>query len=184
MSLRRKRIDGKELSALALSAGLLLGACRSAQRAPSAPSNEGVSDAELAQETNRETDPELSPPEPVTPTDPWQGSAIHSTDSNAGTYRVEYRTRPEPIPLNAPFEIDVRVSADSPAAMDDLSLDVDGYMPDHLHGMSRRPAVEDLGQGRFSVNGMLFHMPGDWQLFFDFSHGAATERAQFDVVLD
>jgi hypothetical protein len=31
---------------------------------------------------------------------------------------------------------------------------------------------------------MLFHMPGRWEIHCDITHGAVTERAQIEIVLD
>ena len=41
---------------------------------------------------------------------------------------------------------------------------VEGWMPGHGHGMLRQSEVDDLGDGRYRVRGMLFHMPGVWDL--------------------
>jgi len=72
-------------------------------------------------------------------------------------------------------------------------------MPEHHHGMTLKPLVsaidgpllQDLppghgarGDGRFEVRGMLFHMPGRWEIQFDITHGAVTERAQIEINLD
>lgn len=106
--------------------------------------------------------------------------------SNGGTYRVTYVTDPDPIPLNHMFSIDV-VIADKdgkPIADGDVQLVADAAMPAHGHGMNTKPSVEAEGNGRFHVRGMLFHMPGEWQIYFDIVHKGVAERAQADVVLE
>ena len=40
------------------------------------------------------------------------------------------------------------------------------------------------GDGHFTVEGMLFHMVGRWELYLDVTRGPLTERAQFEVVLE
>ena len=57
-------------------------------------------------------------------------------------------------------------------------------MPEHGHGMNRVPRIEAKGGGRFRAEGLLFHMPGKWELYFDVTRGALTERAQADVHLE
>ena len=83
-----------------------------------------------------------------------------------GVFLVEVRTSPDPIPLNEPFELAVvlRSGADSAPALPGRTLLVEGWMPGHGHGMLRQSQVDDLGDGRYRVRGMLFHMPGTWEL--------------------
>jgi cytochrome c peroxidase len=50
-------------------------------------------------------------------------------------------------------------------------------MPGHEHGMNTRPRVQDLGDGKFRVRGMLFHMAGEWEISFDIAKGRVHERA-------
>ena len=40
-----------------------------------------------------------------------------------------------------------------------------------------------LPDGSYKAEGMLFHMPGHWELYFDVSQGGRTERAQVDIQL-
>lgn len=106
--------------------------------------------------------------------------------SNNGAYRVVFTPHPDPIPLNEVFSIDVQITpaADQKAGQDHLSLEVDAAMPAHQHGMNTRPRVRSNGGGRFTVEGMLFHMPGHWEIYFDIVAGAMSERAQFNVELE
>ena len=57
-------------------------------------------------------------------------------------------------------------------------------MPQHGHGMNRVPEVRALAGGRFRVEGLFFHMPGRWELYFDVTQGARTERAQVAIDLE
>ena len=106
--------------------------------------------------------------------------------SASGQYVVIYKTHPTPIPLNAPFDIDVRVldAKNRSEALRDIKLDVDGRMPHHRHGMNRQPQVTQRSDGSFHVQGMLFHMPGRWELYFDVTRDGRTERAQDVIFLD
>ena len=44
------------------------------------------------------------------------------------------------------------------------SVALDAVMPDHQHGMNYAPTVTDLGDGRYRFDGLVFHMPGTWEL--------------------
>jgi hypothetical protein len=50
--------------------------------------------------------------------------------------------------------------------------------------MNYRAVVVPRGNGRYVAEGLLFHMPGRWQLVFDVASGAGTERLVRDVVLE
>ena len=43
---------------------------------------------------------------------------------------------------------------------------VDAWMPEHRHGMNYRPTVTRLAPGRWRAEGLMFHMPGRWELVF------------------
>lgn len=86
--------------------------------------------------------------------------------SERALFEVEVRPAPDPIPLNEPFELAVTVRVREVEGSELLSrtLRVEGWMPGHGHGMLRQAQVDELGDGRYRVRGMLFHMPGEWEL--------------------
>lgn len=108
------------------------------------------------------------------------------TLSNAGSFVVMYVTDPAPIPLNDMFAIDfwVQPMVAEGTAVKQLEIAVDARMPHHRHGMYRVPKVEALPDGHFRATGMLFHMPGYWEIYFDITNKGVTERAQFSVEID
>lgn len=67
------------------------------------------------------------------------------------------------VPLARPFSMQVLVC--DPDQADDMR--VDAMMPAHQHGMNYTPQVTDQGKGVFQIDGMLFHMPGEWEIQVD-----------------
>lgn len=104
--------------------------------------------------------------------------------SNGGTYTVIFTPVPAAIPLNEMFTIDVRVNDAEASPVLDVQLDVDAAMPDHHHGMTTSPKVTARGGGNFTAEGMLMHMPGYWELYFDVTRNGLTERVQVPVDLE
>lgn len=106
--------------------------------------------------------------------------------SNDGAYRVTYeRPNGGALPLNEPFTLTVSVyRRDGAARQTDVALTVDASMPEHMHGMNVRPTVTANEDGTFTAEGMLLHMPGRWELYFDVRHGGVTERAQDELTLE
>jgi len=105
--------------------------------------------------------------------------------SNDGAFVVEWETNPAPIPVNEFFVIDARVldaGTGSPAT--DIELSVDAAMPQHRHGMNHTPSIERVGPGHWRVQDMLFHMPGDWVIYFDISRNDVIRRAQVSIEVD
>ncbi len=60
----------------------------------------------------------------------------------------------------------------------------DASMPAHRHGMNYKPVIKAQGNGRFRVEGMMFHMAGQWQLAFEVQSGKETLRLYHDVQVD
>jgi hypothetical protein len=105
--------------------------------------------------------------------------------SREGNYTVQWRALPEPIPSNESFELEVKLfrGTSELAPLSGARLYVSGWMPEHGHGMLRGPRATDNGDGSYRVRGMLLHMSGRWQIFFDLVDGASSERAECEVVL-
>jgi hypothetical protein len=107
----------------------------------------------------------------------------------AGAQRVEgahyvlaWRTA-EPIRQGEFFALDVGVCAKGGGAAPP-TVRVDARMPAHRHGMNYRPTVAAAGDGRFAARGLMFHMPGDWELSFDVNPGGVPrETLRSPVVL-
>lgn len=107
--------------------------------------------------------------------------------SNGGSFEVQFTPEPDPIPMNELFSLSVQVkplAGEAIAREQALTLSADAGMPAHGHGMNTRPKVTPLGGGLYRVDGMLFHMPGHWQLYFDVGTGPVIERAQADINLE
>ena len=106
----------------------------------------------------------------------------------SANYVVAYRTVPDPIRVGAHFAIDFAVCPRAAAAAAaPRSVRVDATMPEHRHGMNYRPVVTARPVGAlafYRAEGLMFHMPGRWQLTFDVERGGRVERLTTDVVLD
>ena len=104
--------------------------------------------------------------------------------SASGRFELAWRVVDAPgVPKNEPFALEFWLTRDG-APLSDAQVIVRGWMPDHGHGMLRRPEVEDRGDGSYLVRGMLFHMGGFWELFFDvYEPDQRKDRVRFEVQL-
>ncbi len=98
-------------------------------------------------------------------------------------YWVGYRTHPAPIPVGRHFSIELAVCPKSGVRTIE-SVRVDAWMPAHRHGMNYQPEVVSLGDGRFRAEGLMFHMPGRWELIFDVRSGDTNDRVTHTLLLE
>jgi len=112
-----------------------------------------------------------------------------SRATSAG-YTIAWRADPQKIPVGRHFAIDLLVcpkagaagaagagtAPGSPAAVP-VAVAVDARMPSHGHGMNYKPTLKPVGENRYRAEGLMFHMPGQWELVFDLRSGDKVERA-------
>jgi hypothetical protein len=89
---------------------------------------------------------------------------------------------PEGILPLEPFTLEVEIrDADGRSPGEAVVVTADAAMPHHGHGMNFVPRTTALGEGRYRIEGMLFHMRGRWELFVDVEHDGLLERAQWTL---
>jgi hypothetical protein len=97
--------------------------------------------------------------------------------SRGGKYLVCWRSLAGRVPRNEDFELEVWVLRDG-MPVRGAYLGVSAWMPDHGHGMLRQPRAEEREDGSYRIAGMLLHMRGRWQLFFEVLEGTLSETAE------
>jgi hypothetical protein len=112
---------------------------------------------------------------------PLEGENVVRLESQR--YVLAYRTRPGAVRVGEHFTLEAAACAKGGAPAPE-SLGIDAHMPAHRHGMNYAPAVREAGAGRWRAQGLMFHMPGEWELRFDLRAGGATERLTHRTLLD
>lgn len=101
----------------------------------------------------------------------------------SATYEIVFTSRPAPIETGKHFSLDLAVcprgGARSPEA-----VRVDAVMPEHRHGMNYRPVVVARGAGLYHADGLMLHMPGNWEIRFDVVTASGTERLATTIQLE
>lgn len=70
------------------------------------------------------------------------------------------------------------------APVDGATIEVDGGMPQHGHGLPSRPRVtRALGSGAYLVDGMRFNMGGWWEVRFRIQAAAGADSVVFNLDL-
>jgi hypothetical protein len=77
-------------------------------------------------------------------------------------------------------QVSIRDSAGHP--VDGATIDVDGGMPQHGHGLPTKPRVtRSLGDGRYEIEGLRFNMGGWWELRLAVDSPAGADRVIFNL---
>ena len=97
-------------------------------------------------------------------------------------YVVAYRPRPDRVVVGKHFAVEFTVCAKSGQPAPE-AVRVDGYMPEHRHGMNYRAVVKPAEGGRYVADGLMFHMPGKWDFIFEVRGGGKTDRMTHGVIL-
>jgi len=64
------------------------------------------------------------------------------------------------------------------------TLRLDATMPAHGHGMNFKPKIVAIGPGLYRAEGMMFHMPGTWQLSLEQRTATGATRLTTDIVVE
>ena len=112
-----------------------------------------------------------------------QGSVLSKPRlAQTKSFRVTLQTDPAQIPVNEHFVMVFTVQSIAGTKIPG-QVAVNADMPSHGHGMNTKPRLTALGDGRWRVEGMLFHMPGAWEIYVYVGRDQAMERAVFPVEL-
>ncbi|TAN51656.1 MAG: hypothetical protein EPN19_12005 [Betaproteobacteria bacterium] len=79
---------------------------------------------------------------------------------------LSYRTLPAAIAPGEHFSLEYALCPKAGAVLP-ATVKVHAWMPEHRHGMNYKASVAALGGGRFRAQGLLFHMPGRWEIVFE-----------------
>jgi hypothetical protein len=105
-------------------------------------------------------------------------AAADGATLQAGPVQLAWRAEPLKISAGQPFSLQLQLC---PASA--VLTRVDATMPEHRHGMNYKLSLHKLGEGRWRVDGLLWHMAGRWELRFDVQHDGSTHTLRQDVVL-
>jgi hypothetical protein len=98
-------------------------------------------------------------------------------ESDSGALRASYTSDVAPPPLNRMHAWTLHLETREGIPVEHAELSIDGGMPAHNHGLATAPAVTAyLGNGDYRVEGLRFHMQGDWELRVTVQHDGRSDR--------
>lgn len=88
--------------------------------------------------------------------------------SDAGHFQVSIAPKLEPLTINRIHRWAVQVQTLDGAPVPSAAITIRGGMPAHDHGLPTRPELtRELGEGRYVIEGMRFHMAGSWEVILN-----------------
>ena len=85
--------------------------------------------------------------------------------TRSGYYRVSFESELEPLEINKIHSWIFIVETPGGEPVEDATISITGGMPLHNHGLPTDPKMTaEIGGGRYRVEGMRFHMNGEWEL--------------------
>jgi hypothetical protein len=106
------------------------------------------------------------------------GAAAENTNhqswlSESGNIKLSFHSAVEPIPLNQIHEWTLHLETPDGMPIENAMVQIKGGMPAHNHGLPTDPVVTQyLGNGNYRVEGVRFHMQGEWLLVMSIIYGS------------
>ena len=96
-------------------------------------------------------------------------------------YMIAFRPEPMRIEVGEPFALlfNVCTKNGNPAEL----VAVEAQMPEQKRAMKYKPTIVSAGEGRYRAEGMVFDMPGRWELAIDVRAGEESERLTHEIIL-
>jgi len=94
---------------------------------------------------------------------------------------IAYRPIPAKVEVGKMFSLEVAACEGGQKVR---AVRVDASMPEHRHGMNFKPEVTYRGKGYWIAEGLMFHMPGRWQLVIEVETSNGRERIERDLVVE
>lgn len=111
------------------------------------------------------------------------GNPLSAVSQPAGLH-VTMTSELDPLTINQMHSWIISVHDAQDEAVDNAVIRVDGGMPVHNHGLATNPQVTaQLGEGRYRLQGVRFHMNGDWELRLQIEHAGMQYQATFSLTL-
>ena len=107
-----------------------------------------------------------------------------SIKSEAGKFIVRVNGIARPERLNHLHGFDLALATAGGKPVSGASIGLTGRRRETNSPLPTLPQVSVMpGAGHYRVEGLRFHMPGEWQLIFAIGDGAIRDRAVLDIVV-
>ncbi len=107
-----------------------------------------------------------------------------SWTSQRGIFVVSYQSGLEPIQINKLHAWLIHIENAAGELVVGATVEATGGMPVHDHGLPTRPRVTaELGGGDYQLDGMRFHMAGQWEITLSINADGNTDAVVIELTL-
>jgi len=107
-----------------------------------------------------------------------------SWTSQRGFFVVSYQSELEPLQINRLHAWVLHIENAAGEAVVGAQVEASGGMPVHNHGLPTRPRVTaEIGNGDYRLDGIRFHMAGEWEITISISGDDKTDMVVVAVTL-
>jgi hypothetical protein len=104
--------------------------------------------------------------------------------SSRGLFEVTFQSELEPLEINTLHAWVLHIEDASGEPIRNAVIEASGGMPKHNHGLPTRPRVtQEIGDGDYQLDGLRFHMAGEWELTITITVNGKTDTAIVTVIL-
>jgi hypothetical protein len=103
------------------------------------------------------------------------GSSPAATRVASDRFTVAFEPSHQPIPVGKHFSLEFTICPRK-GGVSPESVRLDAHMPEHRHGMNYAANVVPVPGGGYRADGLLFHMPGRWEIMVDVRSQGKTDR--------
>jgi hypothetical protein len=90
----------------------------------------------------------------------------------------------QPLRLRRMQTVRVAITDAAGAPVDNATIQIDGGMPEHGHGLPTRPRVtRALGNGLYEIEGVRFNMGGWWEFKLAINASSGSDVVTFNLAL-
>lgn len=110
--------------------------------------------------------------------------SLEAQTTENGHFKVGAVSRLDPVVINETHSWTLHIETADGNPVTDAEITIDGGMPEHNHGFPTAPRVtENLGEGKYLLEGMRFNMGGAWVLTLEISSGGESDTVTFEFEL-
>lgn len=104
--------------------------------------------------------------------------------SKRGLFVVTYQSELQPLQINQLHAWVLHIEDAQGGAVTGAKIEVEGGMPEHDHGLATKPRVTaEMGNGDYRLDGLRFHMGGNWELLVTIVANGKTDTAVLKIAL-
>jgi len=105
-------------------------------------------------------------------------SSASRTEHGYGTVGIEYTTTPAPMQANVGFDFELSIEG----------VDLNDVVVTAVHPKTRvhlleEPIMRNVSAGKWVAQGMLLHLPGEWEIAVDLYYNGRERHYTFPVQL-